>query len=177
MKISYRLVTIFCSLVMLLIAFVFFSLLLGEDFLRVTGLFTVTEEGKIFKFVGFVFFFLLFLLLWLAGLHTKKSLPTIIHETDLGEIRIATNAVQALALRAVKRIHGVKEAEIDVLAETDGLKFKVEIISNPDLNIPQLICEIRNQLQDYIRETIGIPVSKTEVTVARVTAEPRSRVE
>ncbi len=177
MRISYRVVTIFGSLVMLLIAVVFFGLLLGEDFLRVTSLLTDSEETKIAKLVGFLFFFLLFLLLWMAGIHTKKLLPTIIHETELGEIRIATSAVQALALRAVKRINGVKEAEVDVLAETEGLKFQVEIVSNPDLNIPQLIQEIREQLGSYIRETIGVPVSKTEVTVVRVTAEPRSRVE
>ena len=177
MKISYRLVIIFSSLVMLVWSVFFFSLLLGEAFLRVTGLLTIGEEGKIFKFVGFIFFFFLFLLLWMAGLHTKKPLQTIIHETELGEIRISFNAVEALALRAVKRIHGVKEAEIDVLADPNGLKFRVGIVSTPDLNIPQLLCEIRNHLQDYIKDTIGIPVSATEVTVAKVSSEPRARVE
>lgn len=52
MRISYRVVTIFGSLVMLLIAVVFFGLLLGEDFLRVTSLLTDSEETKIAKLVA-----------------------------------------------------------------------------------------------------------------------------
>lgn len=177
MKISYRLVIIFSSLVMLVLSIFFFSLLLGEDAFRVLGVLTVGEEGKIFKLIAFLFFFILFVLLWMAGLHTKKELKTIIHETELGEIRVSSQAIESLALRAVKKIRGVKEAEIRVLTENDGLSFQIAIITSPDLNIPQLIYEIRDELRQYIHETIGIPVNKSEVTVNKVSTEPRARVE
>ncbi len=177
MKISYRLVIIFCSLVLLAMSIFFFGLLMGEDLFRVLEFFTIGEEGKIFKFVSFLFFFLLFLLLLMAGLHTKKPLQTIIHETEFGEVRVSIYAVEALALRAVKRIRGVREAEVDVAADVDGLKFDIRIVSSPDLNIPQLINEIRTHLKEYISDTVGIPVSHSEVTIARVTTEARARVE
>lgn len=177
MKISYRVVIIFSSLVMLVLSVFFFGLLLGEDVFRTLGVLTVGEEGKIFKFVAFLFFFVLFVLLWMAGLHTKKELRTIIHETELGEVRISSPAVELLALRAVKKIRGVKEAEIRVLTENNYLSFQVGIVSSPDINIPQLIYEIREELRQYIQATIGIPVSNTEVTVTRVSSEPRARVE
>lgn len=177
MKISYRLVIIFCSLVLLVMSIFFFSLLMGEDLFKVTAFLTIGEEGKNFKFISFLFFFLLFLLLLMAGLHTKKQLQTIIHETELGEIRVSFYAVEALALRAVKRIRGVKEAEVDVAADVDGLKFDIKVVSSPDLNIPQLIQEIRNHLKEYINDTVGIPVSNSEITIAKVTAEARARVE
>ncbi|NLY91186.1 MAG: alkaline shock response membrane anchor protein AmaP [Firmicutes bacterium] len=177
MKISYRVVIIFSSLVMFVLAVFFFGLLLGKDVFQTLGVFSVGEEGKIFKLLAFLFFFVLFVLLWMAGLHTKKELRTIIHETELGEVRISSPAVEALALRAVKKIRGVKEAEIRVLTENNCLSFQVGIVSSPDLNIPQLIYEIRDELRRYIQETIGIPVSNTEVTVTRVSSEPRARVE
>ncbi|HBL36393.1 MAG TPA: alkaline shock response membrane anchor protein AmaP [Firmicutes bacterium] len=177
MKISYRVVIIFGSLVMLVFSIFFFGLLLGEDVFRVLGVLTVGENGKIIKLIAFLFFFVLFLLLWMAGLHTKKEFKTIIHETELGEIRIASPAVEALALRAVKKIRGVREAEIRVLTENDGLRFQVAITSSPEVNIPQLIHEIRDELREYIQSTIGIPVNNSEVTVNRVSAEPRARVE
>lgn len=177
MKISYRVVIIFGSLVMFVLAVFFFGLLMGMDVFKILGMLTIGEEAKIFKLLAFLFFFVLFVLLWMAGLHTKKELRTIIHETELGEVRIASPAVEALALRAVRKIRGVKEAEIRVLTENNSLSFQVGIVSSPDLNIPQLIYEIRDELRRYIQETIGIPVSNTEVTVTRISSEPRARVE
>ena len=177
MKISYRVVILFSALVMLVLSVFFFGLLLGEDVFRTLGVFTVGGEGKIFKLLAFIFFLVLFVLLWMAGLHTKKELRTIIHETELGEVRISSPAVESLALQAVKKIRGVKEAEIRVLTENDCLSFQVGIVCSPDFNIPQLIYEIREELSQYIQATIGIPVSNTEVTVTKVSAEPRARVE
>jgi uncharacterized alkaline shock family protein YloU len=162
---------------MFVLSVFFFGLLLGEDLFRVLGVFTTGEEGKIFKLLAFLFFFVLFVLLWLAGLHTKKEFRTIIHVTELGEVRISSPAVESLALRAVKKIRGVKEAEIRVLTDNECLSFQVGIVSSPDVNIPQLIYEIRDELRQYIQATIGIPVSNTEVTVTRVSTEPRARVE
>lgn len=177
MKISYRFVIIISSLVMLVLSIFFFGLLLGEDVFRVVGLLTVGDGGKVFKLVAFLLFFIFFVLLWMAGLHTKKELKTIIHETELGEIRVSSPAVEALALRAVRQIKGVKEAQIRALTENERLSFQAEIVSSPDINIPQLIYEIRQELRDYIHATIGIPVNNVEVTVTKVSAEPRARVE
>ncbi|HHT06601.1 MAG TPA: alkaline shock response membrane anchor protein AmaP [Hydrogenispora sp.] len=177
MKISYRLVIIVGSLVMLVLSIFFFGLLLGEDVFRVVRMLTIGEEGKIFKLLAFLFFFVFFVLLWMAGLHTKKELRTIIHTTELGEIRVSSPAVEALALRAVKKIRGVKEAEVRAITENERLSFQVEIVSSPDISIPQLIYEIREELREYIHATLGIPVNNAEVTVTKVSAEPRARVE
>ncbi|NLM37841.1 MAG: alkaline shock response membrane anchor protein AmaP [Firmicutes bacterium] len=177
MKISYRLVIIIGSLVMLILSVFFFGLLIGEDLFRVLGMLTPAEDGKVFKLLGFLFFFIFFILLWMAGLHTKKELKTIIHETELGEIRISSSAVEALALRAVKKIRGVKEAEVRAITENERLSFQAEIVSSPDLNVPQLIYEIREELREYIHETLGIPVNSVEVTVTKISSEPRARVE
>jgi len=177
MKVSYRLVILFGSLVMLAISVFFFGLLMGQDPLRI-GEFLVAKAGtEGLKLLLFVVFFILFLLLAMAGLHTKQPLRAIIHETALGEVRVAFSAVQSLALRSVKKIRGVREAEVDVQADVDGLNFEVEIVCSPDLNIPQLVQEIRTKLAEYIRETVGIPVNNSTVTVARIAVEPRARVE
>lgn len=177
MRISYRLVIIFSSLVMLALSIIFFSLIMGQDPLGITQVISVDEGTKGYKLIGFLLFFILFLLLAMAGLHTKQPLRTIIHETAFGEVRVAFSAVQSLALRCVKKIRGVKEAEVDVQADVDGLNFNVEIVSHPDLSIPQLIQEIRVRLADYIRETVGIPVNNSTVTVVKVVTESRARVE
>jgi|SRR5690554_547277 len=177
MKVSYRLVIILSSLLMLAIAIFFFGLIMGQDPLKI-GEFLVAKEGtEGLKLLVFLVFFIFFLLLAMAGLHTKQPLRAVIHETALGEVRVAFSAVQALALRAVKKIRGVREADVDVQADADGLNFEVEIVCSPDLSIPQLVQEIRTKLAEYIRETVGIPVNNSTVTVTRIGAEPRARVE
>ncbi len=177
MQTWHRMVIILSSLVMLALAVFFFGLLMGQDPVNLTPVVTVDEAMNLYKFIGFTIFFIFFLLLATAGLSTKKPLRTIIHDTDLGEVRIAFTAVEDLALRAVDKIRGVKEAQVTVEADSNGLSFNVEIVSNPDLSIPQLTMDIRNKLAEYITETVGIPVVNSTVTVTRITSESRARVE
>ncbi len=177
MRTSYRLVLIIGSLVMLALAMFFLSLLMGSDPVGLTEVITGGEEMNLYRLIGFGLFVLLFLLLFLTGLSGETSPRTVIHETEMGEVRIAFSAVESLALRAIDKIRGVKEATVSVEAESDGLRFAVEIVSSPDLNLPQLTSEIRSKLADYIHETVGIPVTGSTVTVTRVTTESRARVE
>jgi len=177
MQTWYRLVIIFSSLIMLALAVIFFGLLMGQDPVNLAQVVAVGEEMNLYKLIGFLVFFIFFLLLAMAGLSTKKPLRAIIHDTDLGEVRIAFTAVEDLALRAVNKIRGVKEAVVTVEADSNGLSFQVEIVSSPDLSIPQLTMDIRNKLAEYITETVGIPVAGSTVTVTRITTESRARVE
>ncbi|NLY88038.1 MAG: alkaline shock response membrane anchor protein AmaP [Firmicutes bacterium] len=179
MRTSYRLVLIIGSLVMLVLAMFFLGLLMGRDPAGLTEVITGGEEMNIYKLIGFAIFFLLFLILFMTGLSGEKSPRIIIHETEMGQVRIAVTAVESLALRAIDKIRGVKEATVAVEAENEGLRFEVEIVSNPDpeRNLPQLTSEIRSKLADYIHETVGIPVIDSTVTVTKVTTESRARVE
>lgn len=177
MQASYRLVLIIGSLVMLVLAMFFLGLLMGRDPVGLTEVITGGEEMSLYKLIGSATFFLLFLLMLMTALSGKKSPRTVIHETEMGEVRIAFSAVESLALRAIDKIRGVKEATVTVEAESDGLRFEVEVVSNPDLNLPQLTSEIRSKLADYIHETVGIPVTGSTVTVTKITTESRARVE
>lgn len=177
MQASYRLVLIISSLVMLALAVFFFGLLMGQDPVGLAQVVTIDAEMNPYKLIGFSLFFIFFLLLAITGLSTRKSPRTVIHETELGEVRIAFTAVEGLALRAIQKIRGVKEATVVVEADSDGLRFDVEIVSSPDLNFPQLTSEIRNELAEYISDTVGIPVISSTVTVTKITTESRARVE
>ena len=177
MQASQRLMLIISSLVMLALAVFFFGLLMGKDPVGLAEIVTIDEEMNLYKLVSFALFFILFLVSAVAALSGKKSPRIVIHETELGQVRIASTAVESLALRAIDKIRGVKEATVVVEAENDGLRFNVEVVSNPDLNLPQLTSEIRSKLADYIHETMGIPVIDSTVTVTRIATESRPRVE
>ena len=102
MRTSYRLVLIIGSLVMLALAMFFLSLLMGRDPVGLTEVITGGEEMNLYRLIGFGLFVLLFLLLFLTGLSGETSPRTVIHETEMGEVRIAFSAVESLALRAIE---------------------------------------------------------------------------
>ena len=174
MQASYRLALIISSLVMLALAVFFFGLLMGKDPAGLAEVVTVDEEMNLYKLVGFAIFSSFFFLLIMTGLSGKKSPISLFTRRNGSGSPVRQ---ESLALRRRRWIRGVKEAAVVVEAESDGLRFEVEIVSNPDLNLPQLISEIRSKLADYIHETVGIPVIGSTVTVTKITTETRARVE
>ena len=115
--------------------------------------------------------------LFRMALRIRREEKTVINQTQFGEIRITVSAIESLALRATRRIKGVKDAHIGVRADLTGLDIFIEVTVNPDLSVPQISEEIRTKVDDYIYETIGIRVNSVKVLVTKVAGEIRTRVE
>ena len=115
--------------------------------------------------------------LFRMALRIRREEKTVISQTQFGEIRITVSAIESLALRATRRIKGVKDAHIGVRADLTGLDIFIEVTVNPDLSVPQISEEIRTKVDEYIYETIGIRVNSVKVLVTKVAGEIRTRVE
>ena len=115
--------------------------------------------------------------LFRMALRIRREEKTVINQTQFGEIRITVSAIESLALRATRRIKGVKDAHIGVRADLTGLDIFIEVTVNPDLSVPQISEEIRTKVDEYIYETIGIRVNSFKVLVTKVAGEIRTRVE
>lgn len=115
--------------------------------------------------------------LFRMALRIRHEEKTVINQTQFGEIRITVSAIESLALRATRKIKGVKDAHIGVRADLTGLDIFIEVTVNPDLSVPQISEEIRTKVDDYIYETIGIRVNSVKVLVTKVAGEIRTRVE
>lgn len=115
--------------------------------------------------------------LFRMALRIRREEKTVINQTQFGEIRITVSAIESLALRATRRIKGVKDAHIGVRADLTGLDIFIEVTVNPDLSVPQISEEIRTKVDEYIYETIGIRVNSVKVLVTKVAGEIRTRVE
>lgn len=101
----------------------------------------------------------------------------IIYDTALGQVRVANSAVEDLALRAVRRLKGIRDAEVTVEADDDGMVIAIDVTVLPDMNLPQLSEEARQRVSEYIREIVGIPVNHVTINIARISNEARPRVE
>jgi len=174
MKVWERLISLLAGIILCVIGIVFLVFALGyTDFI-----FDNLSKLNVWWLFGLSLISLLlaFLLIKMA-LRIRREEKTIINQTQFGEIRIAVSAIESLALRATKRIKGVKDAHVGVRADLTGLDIFIEVTVNPDMSIPQVSEEIRLKSDEYIYETTGIRVNSVKVLVTKVAGEMKTRVE
>lgn len=177
MKIWERLISLMAGII-LLITSVFFGLLkFGQAQFVLKKLAALSEQEKWWALGIALVCLLLTVFAFRVALRIRRREKTVINQTQYGEIQITLSAIESLALRAVRKIKGVKDAHIGIRADLSGLDIFIEISVNPDLSIPQISEEIRAKVDEYIFETTGIRVNTVKVLVTKVAGELKARVE
>jgi uncharacterized alkaline shock family protein YloU len=177
MKVWERLVSLLAGIILGVVGIVFFILAIRKASIILEHLSNLSSKEQLWALIVAVVALALAFFAIKMAVRMRREEKTIINQTQFGEIRIAVTAVESLALRASKRIKGVKDAHVGVRADLTGLDIFIEITVNPDLNIPQTTEEIRVKVDEYIFETVGIRVNSVKVLVTKVAGENRARVE
>jgi uncharacterized alkaline shock family protein YloU len=103
-------------------------------------------------------------LLW-SSLKGERKKQAIVHEGNLGQVRISLPAVEALSEKVVSTMQGVKEVRAGVKAVPQGIAVNLRIITTPEINIPQVAEDIQRQVKESIYNVVGISVHEVRVTV------------
>lgn len=178
MKIWQRLVSFLNGIILwgMVAAFLLFSQ--GKCPLLSGSYLSWMERGKLWVVGLILATFLLGYLALRMAIHPQRVEKTLVNQTEHGEIQITLAAMENLAWRAVKKIKGVKDAHVRVRADRSGVvEVFIEVTANPDISIPQVLSEIRTQVEDYLYETTGIKVNQVKVLVPKVANEPKARVQ
>jgi uncharacterized alkaline shock family protein YloU len=178
MKVGDRFINLLNSIILAIFSLTLFIAIWRSDLL-VDKLMSITaDKDRIWVFTVAVVLLIMSFISLNAALQRRREEKTIIHQTQFGEIQIAVSAVESLALRATRRIKGVKDAHVGVRADSNGLDIFIEVTVNPDIGIPQISEEIRVKVDEYLQETIGIRVNSVKVLVTKVAGEAvKARVE
>ena len=177
MKVTDRMINLIAGLLLTVVGIVLFLIVfrVGGAILQSLGELTAPLYWWILG--GALLSLLCAFLLYNMAFRMRREEKTIKSQTQFGEIRIAVSAIENLALRATKRVKGVKDVHVGVRADSDALDVFIEISVNPDLNIPQISEEIKAKVDEYIFDTVGIRVNSVKVLVTKVAGENRTRVE
>lgn len=151
------------------------SLGLGHD--TAASWLTSVFSDKLLSLLIFVITGAVAAYLFAMAFRSRSTNETIQYSTPLGDVRISIQAIEDLALRAAKKIRGVRDADIYVKQSQSGLALIVRIGVAPDVSIPEVSNELRTKLGSYIRDTAGMNIADVEVTVRKIAADVRSRVE
>jgi uncharacterized alkaline shock family protein YloU len=178
MNFGKRVIAFLAGFVILILALVFFLILLNEiDILqqyRDIGL--LDYWWKVGITIGL--FLLGFCVIFGIALYRQPQEKVIVDKTPHGEVRIAVSAIENLVMRAVQKIKGVREAQARVSADVaTGMNVLIAVTAMPDISIPQLLEEIRTKVETYIAETTGIKPNSVKADVKRIAIDSRARVE
>ncbi len=99
----------------------------------------------------------------------------IVHQAELGEVRLNVSCVKGLIREAVREISGIKEAEV-VITDLEELKVRLRVRIFPDYHIPELSEELQRTVRDYLNNTAGILVQQVEVVVHGIADENKPRL-
>lgn len=117
---------------------------------------------------------------WLVSLALRRPATeneSIIHETDLGKVRVTRRAIETLVFRAARHVSGVRDVEAAVSQAGQALNVRLEILVLPDVNIPAVSAAVQSAVEQLLRDTAGITTSYIDVVVRNVASESRARVE
>ncbi len=106
---------------------------------------------------------------------TEVDNRSIVHSSDLGDIRISLHSIQGLILKTTNQIQGIQDVQVQ-LTEGEPLGVRIDVNLLPDHHIPQLMETVQSQIRDYLQDTVGITVPKIEIFVKGISTEGKSRV-
>lgn len=126
--------------------------------------------------VGLVFFVASVRLLYFA-FRRRGVGRGVVHDSDLGEVRISMNAVENLVSRVARQQRGVRDVR-SLAAFTDG-RISVDLRTwvGPDVSIPELTDLLQKEVVRYVRNVIGIDVSQVRVQVVNIAEGRRGKAD
>ncbi|MDP2858041.1 MAG: alkaline shock response membrane anchor protein AmaP [Bacillota bacterium] len=112
------------------------------------------------------------------GFRRDRPWQTLIHQTDMGEVRISISAVENLVTKVARGLKGVRDVRASVIQTPGGLGVRIRGVVSPEVNVPQTAREIQQAVADYTRNIVGVEVTEVKVMVQNITNEARrGRVE
>lgn len=101
--------------------------------------------------------------------------------SDLGEISIAIQTIQAIAERAARRVKGVRDLKSAVKVQESGTMITLRVSVDGETPFPELINKLQTDVKQQVEEITGLLISEVAVVVTEVAQQEnyaaRKRVE
>lgn len=97
----------------------------------------------------------------------------VVHENELGEVRISLDAVENLIARVARHQRGVRDVRV-LTALSDGqVRAYLRVWVAADVAVPELGQSLQREVARQVREVMGAQVAEVRVHVVNVAPETR----
>lgn len=112
------------------------------------------------------------------GFHRVGADQTLVHESDLGEVRISIGAVENLVRKVARQVKGVRDVRGWVIPGGGRLNVRLRAVISPDVSVPDVSGNIQNSVRDCLKNVVGVEAGEVRVFVENISNEAhRGRVE
>jgi len=112
------------------------------------------------------------------GFHRSGVDQTLVHESELGEVRISVTAVESLVRKVARQVKGVRGVRGWVQADGGRLSVRLRTVISPDVSVPEVSGDIQRAVRDCLRNVVGVEAGDVKVFVENISNEARrGRVE
>jgi len=101
----------------------------------------------------------------------RAPIHAVVHDTEMGEVRISLVAVRNLVKRVVSKVPGVNNVKAGVSLGEEGLRVALELRVGMDANVPELADKLQKAVSSYVWDVAGISVESVTVSIADVSAD------
>lgn len=144
----------------------------------ISSIYEYREVQLAYLIVSFIIL-LMSLRFFVYGYKRQKKTPSIVQPGELGDVRISLDTIESIALKASRRVSGIREIRAKVEPSDNGTMIHVKATVDGQTPIPQLSDELQKHIKHDIQEIAGIHVEKVTVMISDVnkTQAARARVE
>lgn len=112
------------------------------------------------------------------GFHRAGPDQTLVHESDLGEVRISIGAVENLVRKVARQVKGVRDVRGWVSLAGGRINVRLRTVISPDVSVPEVSTSIQNTVRDCLQSVVGVEAGEVRVFVENISNEARrGRVE
>lgn len=101
----------------------------------------------------------------------------IIRNTENGEVNISYETLKSLVMKTISNVRGVKDSKVFIYAAEDKIKIMIKTYIISDINIPQTVKEIQENVKSYIEAIAEVPVGEVKVSIIDVAPVTKLRLE
>lgn len=150
----------------------------------------ITDEAAAFVFEGIigaykwyyfaaaVLFMIVVIRLLIAVFTGNKARNFgIIRSTENGEVNISYETLKSLVVKTIANVKGVKDSKVLIYPAEDKIKIMIRTYIVSDVNIPQTVKEIQENVKAYIEAIAEVPVGEVKVSIIDVAPVAKLRLE
>lgn len=136
-----------------------------------------TGAPRVALLIAGLAFFAASLYLIVIAFTRQRGGQAVVHDTDLGEVRISLDAVENLVRRVARSVKGVRDIRADVVQAPAGLVVDLRGVISPEVSVPEVSAEIQQAVRQYVRRVVGVDVAEVRIRVENIANEARRRLD
>jgi uncharacterized alkaline shock family protein YloU len=127
--------------------------------------------------ISAILLFMIGVYILINNFRAKQVVQTIIKTTQLGDICISLDAIEALVVKAAGKVPGLREIKPVIKPAQQGIAILIKGTVTAEDSIPQMSLELQDIVRNTVEAIAGVPVIEVRVVIQGITRDLRGRVE